>query len=208
MQNDEKQPDRRTRRTRRLLKKALFSLILEKGYDAVKVEDITERADLGRTTFYLHYRDKEELLLESMGAIAEELLARIPAPVTGGHEMDGGPFVEQAILITFQHAHENAQLYQVILRGGGASRVNRRLHAIISQLAGQFLQKRVESGLLPPDTHIPGDVFSNYFAGALLGMITWWLESGTAYSPEELAVMFRKLFFQGARHALVTSTKI
>lgn len=59
----DKQLDRRVRRTRRALQDSLTSLILEKGYDAVTVEDITDRADLGRTTFYLHYKDKEELLI-------------------------------------------------------------------------------------------------------------------------------------------------
>lgn len=52
----DKQLDRRVRRTRRALQDSLTSLILEKGYDAVTVEDITDRADLGRTTFYLHYK--------------------------------------------------------------------------------------------------------------------------------------------------------
>src|SRR5512133_4407009 len=76
----EKALDRRARRTRKQLKEALFALVLEKGYDGVTIEDITERADLGRTTFYLHYRDKEELLLESIDSISEELMEQI-APV-------------------------------------------------------------------------------------------------------------------------------
>ena len=202
MQNGDKPVDRRARRTRRLLKEALFSLILEKGYDAVKIEDITERADLGRTTFYLHYRDKEELLLESIDTIAEELLARMPLPMIGSGEQDGGVFVQDAIRITFQHAHENGQLYRVILRGEGASRVSGRLHHIISQIASELLQKRIVMGALPPSPQIPVDVFANYFAGALLALITWWLESGSKYPPDEMAVMFRKLFFQGGRQAL------
>ena len=76
--------DRRGRRTRRQLKEALFALILEKGYDAVTIEDITGRADLGRTTFYLHYRDKEELLLEAIDSIANDLIARLPPPLRSG----------------------------------------------------------------------------------------------------------------------------
>jgi AcrR family transcriptional regulator len=202
MQDEEKNIDRRARRTRRQLKEALFALILEKGYDAVKIEDITERADLGRTTFYLHYHDKEELLLESIESIAEDLFARMPTPLIKAEENNDGGFVEDAILITFQHANENAQLYRVILRGEGASLVSGRLHRIISQIAGELLQKRVETGLLPASPHIPVDVFANYFAGALLALITWWLESGSTYPPEEMAAMFRKLFFQGGRKAL------
>jgi AcrR family transcriptional regulator len=55
--------DRRIQRTRDLLQRAAMELIAEKGYDAVKVSDITERANLGRTTFYLHYQNKADLLL-------------------------------------------------------------------------------------------------------------------------------------------------
>lgn len=198
-----KPPDRRTRRTRRQLKEALFALILEKGYDAVTIEDITERADLGRTTFYLHYRDKEELLLESIDSIAEELLARIPYPSLSEAAAEGTPLVRGAILIIFQHAYENAQLYRVILRGEGASRVSGRLHRIISQVAADTIQKRVNAGLLPPTPGVPVEIFVNYFAGALLALMTWWLENGTPYSPEEMADTFNRLFFAGGRSALL-----
>ena len=61
--SDEK-TDRRIQRTRELLRKALMELIDEKGYDAVTIQDITERANLGRTTFYLHYQSKEDLFLD------------------------------------------------------------------------------------------------------------------------------------------------
>ncbi len=203
MTADEKPQDRRSRRTRRQLKEALFALILEKGYDAVTIEDITDRADLGRTTFYLHYHDKEELLLESIDTIVSDLLERMPLREASMTVPEDGAFAQQAISITFQHAYENAQLYRVILRGEGASLVSGRLHRIISQIAQEFLQKRIELGLLTPSRLVPVDVFANYFAGSLLAMITWWLESTTAYPPEEMATMFRKLFFQGGRAALI-----
>ncbi len=69
--------DRRVSRTRRQLRNALMALILERGYNAVTIEDITERADLGRTTFYLHFRDKEELLVESLEEIAADLKSQV-----------------------------------------------------------------------------------------------------------------------------------
>lgn len=194
--------DRRARRTRRQLKEALFALILEKGYDAVKIEDITERADLGRTTFYLHYRDKDELLVESIDSIAEELLARLRPPQWRSDETEAGGFVMDAILIIFQHAHENAQLYRVILRGEGASRVSGRLHNIISGRAAALIRERIAMGRLPSQPQVPLDVYTNYFAGALMALVTWWLEAGMPYPPEEMAEMFNKLFFAGGRKAL------
>lgn len=194
--------DRRSHRTRRHLKEALFALILEKGYDAVKIEDITERADIGRTTFYLHYRDKEELLLESIDSITEELLARLPPPGWRVNEPGGDGFVLDAILITFRHAYENAQLYRVILRGAGASRVSGRLHHIISQRATALIAERAAVRGLPLNPQVPLEVFANYFAGALMALVTWWLEAGAPYPPDEMAHMFHQMFFAGGRNVL------
>ena len=209
-QPPEKPLDRRARRTRRMLKDALLALVLEKGYDAVTVEDITQRADLGRTTFYLHYRDKEELLLEAIGSIANDLIARLPP--AAWHVSDagaavaataGGPAnerVKDAILITFLHAAENAQLYRIILRGEGASKARQRLQTIISQKAGELVAESVQAGLA--HTQLPASVFADYFAGSLMATITWWLETDLPYPPEAMAEMFRMLVFQGGLRAL------
>ncbi len=202
-QADEKTLDRRARRTRRQLKEALFALILEKGYDAVTIEDITERADLGRTTFYLHYRDKEELLLEAIDGIAQDLIERLPPQAFNIAEPPGAStdrIVEDAILIAFQHAAENAQLYRIILRGEGATQAHARLHTIIRAKAADLLQERVQARQIHPQ--MPLDVFSSYLAGSLLATITWWLETSMPYPPEQMAEMFRMLFFQGGRKVL------
>ncbi|HVN55896.1 MAG TPA: TetR/AcrR family transcriptional regulator [Anaerolineaceae bacterium] len=196
-----KELDRRTRRTRRSLREALFALILEKGYEAVTIEDITERADLGRTTFYLHYRDKEDLLLEAIDTIAAELIARLPPPTRwrGTEPVENQPVVD-SILIVFAHAAENAQLYRIILRGEGGTRASGRLHEIISQTALEIVEMRVQSGELHPV--IPVKVYASYFAGSLLAMLTWWLEEDMPYLPERTAEMFRDLFFQGGRRMM------
>ena len=69
--------DRRVQRTLKLLKEALIELILEKGYDSVTVQDITDRANLGRATFYFHYKDKDELLVEMLDEVVNELVEQI-----------------------------------------------------------------------------------------------------------------------------------
>ncbi len=196
--------DRRKHRTRRQLKEALLSLILEKGYDAVTVEDITARADLGRTTFYLHYRDKEELLLESIDSISEELLAQIaPIPPASWNAQPTSPEANprDPIRVVFRHAADNAPLYLIILHGEGATRASRRVRAIISQKVIEVLHESVEGGA-PIRPQVPEEVFAGYLAGALMGMITWWLESQAPYTADEMADMFRRLFFQGGRRVL------
>src|SRR5512140_447377 len=73
--------DRRIQRTRQSLRAALLELIKEKSYDDISIEEITERANVGRATFYLHYKDKEDLLLEEFSEMANEkvqVLSEIP----------------------------------------------------------------------------------------------------------------------------------
>ncbi len=108
--------DRRVRRTRRLLRDALVSLVLERGgYAGITVEDITDRADLGRATFYSHYTDKDDLLGQVVSDLADDLQERlgplIPASSIG--------FTGKPVLEMFRHAAEERDVYRVILRGEG-----------------------------------------------------------------------------------------
>jgi hypothetical protein len=132
----------------------------------------------------LHYKDKDDLLLESIEAISAELLSQI------SHT--------PPILLVFQHAAENANLYRIILRGEGAYRMTVWLREIISNAARDFLTEKRTQDNLNDRPDVPIDVVSSYFAGSLLGTLYWWLESDMPYPPEEMTEMFRNLFFQGA----------
>lgn len=193
--------DRRVNRTRRQLREALFDLIMEEGYDAVTIEEITERADLGRTTFYLHYRDKEELLLESIEAIADDLRSEVDGYIQG---QAGVVFPPNPILLVFEHAARNASLYRIILRGGAANSVLARIREIISQAALEYFEQHFRS--LSDPTHlaarVPLEVTVHAFAASMLGMMTWWLEQAKQYTPEEISSYFRDLFFNGALASL------
>src|SRR6186713_2598586 len=79
-------PDRRVSRTRRALKEALTDLILEKGYEAVTVQHVIDRADVGRSTFYAHFLDKDDLLM----AILADL--EMPGPDTTEWKPDDPAF--------------------------------------------------------------------------------------------------------------------
>jgi AcrR family transcriptional regulator len=200
-----KREDRRKSRTRRLLRESLYSLILEKGYDTLTVEEITQRADLGRTTFYLHYKDKEELLLESIDSLVNDLVESISTiPITAWKDLLERPVSastngKSPIQFIFEHAARNAVLYKIILRGEARYKATDRLRDIIIRTVYAFMDVRLAQER--PDFHpeIPLDVFANFFAGALLGNLTWWLENDLLYTAEEMAGIFQRLFFQGAR---------
>lgn len=212
--------DRRVNRTRRALQDALQELIVEKGYEAVTVEEITDRANLGRTTFYLHYRDKEDLLLEGFSELVDDLFGEIAhyplsawmavyADYTQTGESagrPGSPSLTTPIRMIFSHARENADLYRLVLRGEGLHRVSTRLRDFINTAVKAFLQIKTEAEGMRLETLVPIDVFSNYFAITLIGMVTWWLENDTPYPVEKMAQMFEQLFLPGARQVIQIKT--
>jgi AcrR family transcriptional regulator len=202
---DRKRIDRRINRTKRLLRAALLELILEKGFDMVTVEDITDRADLGRATFYLHYKDKEDLLLENVNEMIDDLFAQIsniPLESWNFGTIGSASGTDSAlpILLIFQHAAEHADIYRIILRGAGTSEGTARLRDIISSSVSEFIQLKETGENLHLNLQVPLEYFASYFTGSLLGIVSWWLESGLPYTPEEMAMMFRKMFFLGAFH--------
>lgn len=193
--------DRRISRTRRQLREALMALILEKGYDAVTVEDIAARADVGRTTFYLHYRDKEHLFLESITQIADELAEQMYALFPQGQavqEDQVGDHAMRPILLVFRHAAENADLYRAMMRGEGGLIAITRLRELAAGYALEFMRLFLKDA----QTNLPLEVIASYFAASLLGMLTWWLEAGMPYPPDEMAHMFRRLAMRGVWEAL------
>jgi AcrR family transcriptional regulator len=193
-------PDRRVNRTRRLLREALTALILEKGYDAVTIEDITRRADLGRTTFYLHYRDKEHLFLESIEQSADELaqrISQIPAEMLFNENGEGAGL---PITLVFEHAAQNADLYRAMLRSEGSIKATSRLRELTAQYALEFTRLWWQQRGLTGQPHIPLEVIAQFFAASLLGTLVWWLEAGMPYPPRQMAAFFRRLVLDGLRN--------
>lgn len=195
--------DRRVRRTRRALQDALISMILEKGYDAVTIEDVTQRADLGRTTFYLHFKDKEELLLQAIDTICDDfiekhqsLMALVDRPQNAVQRLRLN-LDERILYHIFAHARDNADLYKVMLRGEGGSMASQRFENIIKE---ETIKRLGEIKKL--QIKVPLEVFAVYFAGTLMGLVTWWLEEDMPFSIEKMVDYFQQLFSFGASDTL------
>jgi AcrR family transcriptional regulator len=178
----EKRPDRRAMRTRRALREALIALILEKGYDAVTVQDITDRADLNRGTLYLHYRDKQDLLLSSSADVFDELVAQLTPVMPEQLTID---VPERNLILIYQHVAANADFYRVMLGDHGVPAFTRRLRHIIAQ----WSLARVEAlrALGVPLTTLSAEFIANYVSGAVIGITAWWLENNMPFPPEVLA---------------------
>jgi AcrR family transcriptional regulator len=182
--------DRRKQRTRALLRDALIALILEKGYDAVTVQDITDRANLGRATFYLHYKGgKDELLLSMMEDIQSEV-AQQAGPISENDLLVHG---QPPSIYAFKHAEENADFFRAILGGAGLASILTRYR----KSSAAQMQTQIEPALSSDNNTIPVEIIANFVVGALNTLIIWWLENNRPYSAEEMARIFHQLLLTG-----------
>ena len=152
------------------------------------VGDITDEANVGRATFYLHYRDKDELLLECVGAIVRDFIVHMEKiPLKEWANSNEAP-----ILQVFEFAKENIALYRVIMQGCGGLKIAIKLQDIIASYAQKVLESQLESDE-KAEIHMPIEVISNFFAGSLFSTINWWLEKEPPYSAKEMARMFKRM---------------
>jgi len=196
----EKYPDRRVRRTRRALQNALIDLILEKGYDSVTIEEITDQADLGRTTFYLHFKDKDELFMQAVDTIFEDFIEKHEQRWTSKEDTPSQDIFSAQLRLDgdllyhiFLHARENADLYKVIFRGEGSAKAMQRFEDI----SKNEFTKRLNN--LPGlEYKVPTEVFAVFFSGTIIQLATWWLEKDQPYAIEDMVRYFQQMFFYGA----------
>lgn len=182
--------DRRIRRTRKLLSDAIIALILKKNYEQITIQDITEEADLNRATFYLHFASKEELLAVSLQSYFDELTQRIDA------ETSDEPAWQSllAIELVFEHAAENAELYNVLLAKQGLGAVINFIIEYTAVYSQKDIEKHEDQSLFT----IPIEIVSWHFAGSLYANLLWWLKNDMPYSPKEMATMTKSLCLTGA----------
>lgn len=172
--------DRRVRRTKRQLSEALLALVVEKEYETITVQEIAERADLNRATFYLHYGSKEELLIESLEAQFDQLVAMLEESSVEQ------PIWEERthLVLAFEHAAEHASLYKVILSERGMGYI---INRIINYLADVCVQELCAS--LPPQqvAAVPIEVVAQHVAGSFYATLAWWLTHDMPYPAEQMA---------------------
>lgn len=187
--------DRRVQRTRHMLSEALFALIIERGYESITVQDIAERANVGRATFYLHYREKEALLEDSLLSLADELTKSIDLAIDS-------PAPYQALSIHFfQHIAEQRKLYSAMLKGGGPPLII----ATMNRCLAFIIQRRVLTPLYERSNkqkQIDPQLLAVHAAGSLLALATWWLEHDLSPSAAEMGHLFWQLLAPGIESLL------
>src|SRR5215211_4419914 len=114
--------DRRSERTRQLLSAALIELMLEQRYDTITVQDIIDRANIGRSTFYAHYLDKEDLLMSGFTRLLDTLSPEHQQIGAGEYQALPG------LAGFFQHVQDHHRLYKALVHGGGIDRLFKKSH--------------------------------------------------------------------------------
>lgn len=178
------QPDRRVRRTRERLRDALISLCREKPYGEVRIADLLERADVGRATFYAHYRDKEDLLISLFLGMIDHFEA-IGLERNPGAVLPAAPY----LLAHFAEAKDFARAL------GRAGKMEVLLRACEARL------RRNLEARLPARSDPPPALTAAVAAGAFTTLVTAWLSAGQLTPPEALAEALQKLLAPGVAAA-------
>jgi AcrR family transcriptional regulator len=177
-----KKADQRTHRTRRSLSEALVGLIKEKRFDDITVQNVIERADVGRSTFYSHFRDKEDLFQRDWERFLDDFANAIDWKKAGS-----GSFVPVAYL--FGHLQEYQQFYRGLVRSRKAEAVFKTGATYLAQLIENSLTELVADH--PAVLPIP--IVANYLATELFALLKWWLDQGMPYAPQEMDHIFHEL---------------
>ena len=186
--------DRRVERTRQQLKSALMELVAEKGYDAITIQEITDRANVGRTTFYLHYESKDDLLLDHHQDFASHLTLR---PLR--YEDLLAPEPPESFVRFLEELAASRAVYLAITQARSADLI---MKGIQQQMVADLLANL--AGIKMAETpDFPLELLANYLAGAQLALIDWWLTGRSPHTAQTVA----RLLHAMQRQALVASNQ-
>ncbi|QKJ20463.1 TetR/AcrR family transcriptional regulator [Microbacterium hominis] len=160
--------DPRVARTRQRLQQALLDLAGERPLDEITIGDITERAEVNRSSFYQHYGDKDSLLADALEAVLDAAAAPLRATAAQGEEVGMPPELEEYL----RHIADNIALYRRVLGPHGsavvAARLRRRVELVVRETIGADATGALED--------VPLDVVGAGIAGTALGVISAWVE--------------------------------
>jgi AcrR family transcriptional regulator len=176
--------DRRIQRTRQLLQDALIALILEKGFEAVTVQDIIDHANVGRSTFYAHFQDKDDLFLSGF----ENLRAQFEQHMLGQSLAEQDPW--ELSLVMFRHAQEYQRVYKALVGEKGGHSMLTHVQKYLIALIHEHLKSQFPEG---KKGQIPPEILTLYIVNTLTALLTWWLDHNMPYPPEQINDMFRQL---------------
>ena len=178
--------DRRIQRTRQLLHGSLMALIQEKGFEALSVQEIIDRANVGRATFYAHFDSKEDLLASGIETLRESLKER------QRHARSADASDERLFAFSrevFTHANEHRTVFRVM--------VGKRSGAVVQQLLQKMLvdlvRDEVKATWSGVENDTPVEAVAQFIGGGLFGLLLWWGNGKMRMAIDDVDSMFRRL---------------
>ena len=175
-----------------MLQHALNSLILKKRYESITIKDICDTANVGRSTFYAHYTDKDDLKRKGFEPLRRLLIDRQMNSLAMSGNIKDRSFGFS--LAMFEHARDHKDHYRALVGGRGGTVSLGTIRQVLSDLVRDELV--VIPGKKSADT-IPRELAIQYFVGAYMAVLTWWLDGGAKLPPQRIDAIFRRLATEG-----------
>jgi AcrR family transcriptional regulator len=185
-------PDRRVARTQKLLRNALHSLIHERDYDSIAVKEILDRADVGRSAFYMHFRDKDELLAATFHDIFGSVRSMGPSirPKTSDRSAERILWFSLPI---FEHLERLRRAGELRLGARGRAILHGHLQKVLAELIAGEVGRSILSRRKPPGNIPPDDLLVQHVASTFILVLNWWVESRSALTSKQIDGLFRAL---------------
>ncbi len=175
--------DRRIQKTEKALREALTFLIGEKSYDDIAVKEILDRANVGRSTFYMHFRNKDELLLSGIYDIIGALES--PADSSKGHDR-----ILWFSFPVFEYHYQHRHIGRDKIGTRGRAILHEHLRRVLSGVISEVVERDFREGRKP---QIAPDLLAGYVASTFVLVLNWWVDRRMPVSPKEINGVFRRL---------------
>ncbi len=176
--------DPRVRRTRRMLRDALVSLLLEKDYASISIKEVTERAEVAYITFFRHFESLDQLLMEVLDEGLSELLGHIE---TLAKQSETSTLETEGRLI-FEYIEQKADLFLILFKSQSVTRVRKKIVRNIAVIFQKSCTPLARSG-----NPVTTAILSNHIATSLLALIEWWLDNNRKPVPAQMGKVYKSL---------------
>ena len=176
-------PDRRIARTREMLMNALSALMIEKRYDDITVQDILDRANVGRSTFYAHFQDKEDLAMANLFHILDSLARAMEKENSDPqHYLPGRDL--------FEHIREHYSMFKAMTSGRGLDLFFQKGQEYWSERVALRLQAMLLKG---QESSVPIPILAHYVSGMYVTLLKWWIDNKMPYTSDRMAEIVEQL---------------
>lgn len=179
--------DRRQKKTRRAVFQAFTELLSEKPYGSITVQDIIDRADIGRSTFYAHFETKDELIHQ----LCEELFGHIIDTAMDHTHTHGRYSGENAPVSVFCHLLQHLQENDNNILGLLSCESNEIFLRYFKNSLNQLVETQLPAADSDHTPDIPRDFIINHISGSFVEMVLWWMEGKMRQTPDDLDRFFR-----------------